>query len=275
MKLLGTVQKWLHLWCFFSIAVLHSVSAGGAYCAKTAQARAAALGLEYPGVHGAPDLSSPAHYVKQPSTFSYDQMAHTPHNMGVYSHHQPEESPFDMTYQQFHPRSSDGILPSHDAYMKVRGRSRTNPMLGVPTGQSPGMPESSFEEVYSHHQPEESPFDMTYQQFHPRSSDRILPSHDAYMKVRGRSRTNPMLGVPTGQSPGMPESSFEEVKPVPLSQLDLTTPQGYKEYDLDVDQSAPNRHGMPRRRPFWPLRWSHAIKGTLRKVAPSPHPKMS
>nr|XP_015831874.2 uncharacterized protein LOC107396618 [Nothobranchius furzeri] len=211
MKLLGTVQKWLHLWCFFSIAVLHSVSAGGAYCAKTAQARAAALGLEYPGVHGAPDLSSPAHYVKQPSTFSYDQMTHTPHNMDIYSHHQPEESPFDMTYQQFHPRSSDGILPSHDAYMMVRGRSRTNPMLSVPTGQSPGMP----------------------------------------------------------------ESSFEEVKPVPLSQLDLTTPQGYKEYDLDVDQSAPNRHGMPRRRPFWPLRWSHAIKGTLRKVAPSPHPKMS
>ncbi|KAK7893467.1 hypothetical protein WMY93_022619 [Mugilogobius chulae] len=49
---------------------VHCVSAGGAYCAKTARARAAALGLEYPGVHGAPNLSGPpSHSVHHPQPF--------------------------------------------------------------------------------------------------------------------------------------------------------------------------------------------------------------
>ncbi|CAL1610288.1 unnamed protein product [Knipowitschia caucasica] len=48
-----------------SSALIHTVSAGGAYCAKAARAQAAALGLNYPGLHGAPDLSGPPPYSAQ------------------------------------------------------------------------------------------------------------------------------------------------------------------------------------------------------------------
>ncbi|KAM7421259.1 hypothetical protein PAMA_015421 [Pampus argenteus] len=56
---------------FLSAVVLHSVAAGGVYCAKTARARAAAMGLDYPGVHGAPDLLGQAHVGMQPRTMPF------------------------------------------------------------------------------------------------------------------------------------------------------------------------------------------------------------
>ncbi|RVE62976.1 hypothetical protein OJAV_G00162410 [Oryzias javanicus] len=59
-----------------SVSVLHSASAGGAYCSKTAAARAAALGLEYPGHHGAPDLSGPQ--MIYPRSFNYEVAAADP-----------------------------------------------------------------------------------------------------------------------------------------------------------------------------------------------------
>ncbi|XP_033837339.1 uncharacterized protein LOC117384164 [Periophthalmus magnuspinnatus] len=61
-----------------SAAWVHFVSAGGAYCAKTARARAAALGLDYPGVHGAPDLSGPPPYSAQHPSAPHHQ--HFPNN---------------------------------------------------------------------------------------------------------------------------------------------------------------------------------------------------
>ncbi|XP_027868827.1 uncharacterized protein LOC114142022 isoform X2 [Xiphophorus couchianus] len=79
-----TVQKCVLLWWLLSTAVLHSVSAGGAYCAKTARARAAALGLKYPGVHGAPDFSSPAVHLLPPLTFSFDHLPPTESNVNSY-----------------------------------------------------------------------------------------------------------------------------------------------------------------------------------------------
>ncbi|KAK0131482.1 Granulocyte colony-stimulating factor receptor [Merluccius polli] len=41
---------------------LDPAAAGGIYCAKTARARAAALGLDYPGIHGAPGLDDTGQY---------------------------------------------------------------------------------------------------------------------------------------------------------------------------------------------------------------------
>ncbi|KAM8869777.1 uncharacterized protein AB9W97_016948 [Spinachia spinachia] len=52
---------------FLSAVLLPCVSAGGVYCAKTARARAAALGLYYPGVHAAPHLYEPAQHGIHPS----------------------------------------------------------------------------------------------------------------------------------------------------------------------------------------------------------------
>lgn len=55
---------WVSLGLFLCAGVLQSVSAGGSYCAKTARARAAALGLDYPGVHGAPELLGPPRHTR-------------------------------------------------------------------------------------------------------------------------------------------------------------------------------------------------------------------
>ncbi|MEQ2224302.1 hypothetical protein ILYODFUR_006050 [Ilyodon furcidens] len=142
MKITAIVQKGVHLWWFLSTAVLCSVSAGGAYCAKTARARVAALGYEYPGVHGAPDLS-PAADLMYPKTFSYDSLAATEPNMNSYKENQLMEAPHDHSlYGQVHPRGSGRYLLSHAS----RGHT-ADQMLHFPRGQSVREPESSLEEV--------------------------------------------------------------------------------------------------------------------------------
>ncbi|KAM6909964.1 uncharacterized protein FYW49_011964 [Xenentodon cancila] len=132
---------------FLSTAVLHSVSAGGAYCAKTAQARAAALGLPYPGLHGAPDLSGLAPYVMHPRTYSYDELSASDPNVAVYQQNLPGGSPFDGTvYKQANPRSADRFQLSRGIHTPVYDYTGDQ-MLGFPRGRSASNPESSFKEV--------------------------------------------------------------------------------------------------------------------------------
>ncbi|XP_013874034.1 uncharacterized protein LOC106524679 [Austrofundulus limnaeus] len=172
-----TVQKSVYLWCFLSITVFHSVSAGGAYCAKTARARAAALGLEYPGVHGAPDLSAPVHH--HPTTFSYAPFADPNMDFRVYD--QPRESPLDIMYKQVDPRS----------FLQGHGTSVPRSYNSFPRELLDRAPESSFEEV-----------------------KHVAPSLFGAMTLNPRSHMN-------------------------------SPPFVYTKHDLVVDESAPNRHGVP------------------------------
>ncbi|XP_017271008.1 uncharacterized protein LOC108235487 [Kryptolebias marmoratus] len=194
MKLLVTVQKCVYLWCFLSIAVLHSVSAGGAYCAKTARARAAALGLEYPGVHGAPDLSAPAHHVMHPRTYSSGTFAEP--NRDSHRYNQPRGSPYDdMMYEQVQPRSSDGFLLS-------RGTSVPHGHNSFPRGLSVRTPESNFEEVkYA------APSQLGPMTLNPRSHTNLLPfvysKHDLGVDESApNGRYAPLSEFPVPQSWG-------------------------------------------------------------------------
>ncbi|XP_041844354.1 uncharacterized protein LOC121641987 [Melanotaenia boesemani] len=139
-----TTEMSLPLVVFVSAALLHSVSAGGSYCAKTAKARAAALGLKYPGDHGAPDLSGPAPNVLHPKMLHYSDLAASEPNMASYQHNQPEALFDDSVYEQVHPRSSDRVPLSHETYTP---EYTTNQMLIFPRGRSVSNPESSSKVV--------------------------------------------------------------------------------------------------------------------------------
>ncbi|XP_030606511.1 uncharacterized protein LOC115794939 isoform X2 [Archocentrus centrarchus] len=122
--------------------VLHSVSAGGAYCAKTARARAAALGLDYPGVHGAPDLSGPAHHGIPPHSHEWVE---TEPNMVSSQQNWPT---FDnMMHKEANLGISDGVILSHSPHRPVQSRHSTNLVHSFPRGQSVSNRESSFKEV--------------------------------------------------------------------------------------------------------------------------------
>ncbi|XP_074540081.1 uncharacterized protein LOC141801080 isoform X2 [Halichoeres trimaculatus] len=109
---------------FLSTAVLRCASAGGAYCAKTARARAAALGLDYPGTHGAPDLSGPPHNGMYPHTIPQSYLyndggiVESDPNVASYRQNQPGFGPIDdRMYRQSHPmRFEPTLLPSRDIY---------------------------------------------------------------------------------------------------------------------------------------------------------------
>ncbi|CAB1429052.1 unnamed protein product [Pleuronectes platessa] len=134
-----------------SVVLLHSVSAGGSYCAKTARARAAALGLDYPGVHGAPEFSGPAHHEVHPDTMPLRPRPYEgsdryldegePH---VASHGpaQHQVGSFDEgAHQQAHPKSSESLM-SHGAYNPVQSE-----YTSFPRGQAESNHNSNFEEV--------------------------------------------------------------------------------------------------------------------------------
>ncbi|KAM7383148.1 hypothetical protein PAMP_002830 [Pampus punctatissimus] len=137
---------------FLSAVVLHSVEAGGVYCAKTARARAAAMGLDYPGVHGAPDLLGPAHVGMQPRT-----MLLRPHpydsNAPNMAHYRPNQaavsSLYDRTHKQADPRSSTSttFLPRHGTYIPFHTEYTSDQLLSFPRGQLVSNRKSNFEEV--------------------------------------------------------------------------------------------------------------------------------
>ncbi|XP_054478191.1 uncharacterized protein LOC129110067 [Anoplopoma fimbria] len=136
---------------FLSAVVLHNVAAGGVYCAKTARARAAALGLAYPGVHGAPYLYGPAHHgthhgMMPPRPQPYQQtdpeLGETNPNMASYKQSQQEvRSLDDRIHKQTHSRNW------HGPYSPVRGEYTGDPVLSFPRGRSVMNRESNFEQV--------------------------------------------------------------------------------------------------------------------------------
>ncbi|KAK2844865.1 hypothetical protein Q5P01_011524 [Channa striata] len=141
---------------FLSTVVLHSVSAGGSYCAKTARARAAALGLEYPGVHGAPDLHGAAHFRRHHSTNplrpyfhgNYDaELAETEPNMAYYRQGYPGvRSSDDRAHNQAHPPRSESTF-SYGTYDPVQREHATKQVLGLPRGLPVRNRVSGFDEV--------------------------------------------------------------------------------------------------------------------------------
>ncbi|XP_042346673.1 uncharacterized protein LOC121946243 [Plectropomus leopardus] len=126
------------LWLLLSTLVLHSVSAGGVYCAETARARAAALGLDYPGVHGAPDLNGPVHYGRPHPYYNNDLELDEP-DMASYRH--GERSLHDSIHKQAHPRSW------HGTYSPVQSEYTTDQVFSPPRGRSVINRKSNFEEV--------------------------------------------------------------------------------------------------------------------------------
>ncbi|XP_044064402.1 uncharacterized protein LOC122881827 [Siniperca chuatsi] len=143
---------------FLSAIVLHSVSAGGVYCAKTARARAAALGLDYPGVHGAPHLYGPAHHGMHPGTMPFrpqlynnndHEFSETGPNMASYRQSQPGvRSLDDKIHKRAYPRSFESTyLLNHGTYNPVQSEYTTDQVLSFPRGQSVINRKSNFEEV--------------------------------------------------------------------------------------------------------------------------------
>lgn len=115
-------------------------------------ARAAAMGLDYPGVHGAPDLYGPAHYEMHRSTM--------PLRSYLYKNGGPElpwidpnivypvRSLDDGAHKQAHPWSSESTFPLiHDPYNPVQSEYATEQVLSLPRGQPVSNSESNFEEV--------------------------------------------------------------------------------------------------------------------------------
>ncbi|XP_039974139.1 uncharacterized protein LOC120784410 [Xiphias gladius] len=193
---------------FLSAIVLHSVSAGGVYCAKTARARAAALGLDYPGVHGAPDFYRQAHHVMHPGTMPLRPQPYknrdlesdeTESKITSYRQNQPGvRSLDDRVRKQAQPRSSEStFLLNHGPYKPVQSEYPINQVLSFPRGQSVSNHKSNFEEV-----------------------KHVAPP--TWLEAPGQ--TDFVNWDPQGQSK-------------PLSFV-------YNKHDLVVDDTVPNRHGM-------------------------------
>ncbi|XP_019948365.2 uncharacterized protein [Paralichthys olivaceus] len=134
-----------------SVVMLPSVSAGGFYCAKTARARAAALGLDYPGVHGAPEFSGPAHHEVHPDMMPLTPQPHEvddpdegESNVASDRHNQRQVGSFDDgARKQAQPRSSKStFLLSRGAYKPVQSEHTS-----FPRGQMDSNHRFNFEEV--------------------------------------------------------------------------------------------------------------------------------
>lgn len=175
---------------------------------SSAVARAAALGLDYPGVHGAPYLYGPAHQGMHPSTMpvrprTYNnndrELAGTEPNMASYRENQPGvRSLDDRMHKQAHPRNSEStFLLSHGAYNPVQSEYTTDQVLSLPRGQSVVNRKSNFEEV-KHVAP-------------PTLAE--APGQPDLVNWDPRGRNKPLSFV-------------------------------YNEHDLVVDESVPNRRGM-------------------------------
>ncbi|XP_033959154.1 uncharacterized protein [Pseudochaenichthys georgianus] len=174
---------------FLSSIVLHSVSAGGVYCAKTARARAAALGLDYPGVHGGPDLYRPPHHGMHHSMMAPRPQPENNNDPG-WGATEP-----NMASNEGHPRSL------HGAYRPVQAEYTTDQVLGLPRERSLFHRKSNFKQV-----------------------KHVAP---------------PSLA----EAPGQPDLVNRDPRGrnKPLSHV-------YNKYNLLVDESVPNRHGMSQSR---------------------------
>lgn len=108
-----------------SAAWLHCVSAGGAYCANSARARAAFLGLKFPGAYGAPDLSGPPPY---PAL--YPQASH--HHQFFQNNPQPPATDYNLLYNlpkefpHFQPAGHGGLVQTNP--LRLSGLSGGEPL---------------------------------------------------------------------------------------------------------------------------------------------------
>lgn len=111
------------------------------------------MGLDYPGVHGAPDLFGPAHLGMYSSTMPlrllpYDNNAP---NMAHYRQNQPAVSSLtDGPHKQTDPRSSESTtFPlRHGTYNPLQTEYTTDQLLSFPRErQSVSNRKSNFEEV--------------------------------------------------------------------------------------------------------------------------------
>ncbi|XP_028986378.1 uncharacterized protein LOC114843729 [Betta splendens] len=119
-----------------STVMLHSVSAGGVYCAKTARARAAALGLAYPGLHGAPDLHGPAHNGLHPRPHPYKHAGPEPAGFGpdmsYYNQRYPGVKQSHSEHKQAQPWNSESPFhQNRDTYSPVQSEYAAGPR-GLP-----------------------------------------------------------------------------------------------------------------------------------------------
>lgn len=116
-----------------------------------ALARAAALGLDYPGVHGAPDLHRPSQNGMQPSTtlsrpHLYQQVDP---NRGYYTQRYPRVGLSDgIAHKQTHPWNSESSFQRNpDTYSPVEREYATQRDPGVPRGLPVSNLGSDFEQV--------------------------------------------------------------------------------------------------------------------------------
>ncbi|CAK6964356.1 uncharacterized protein LOC121905832 [Scomber scombrus] len=110
------------------------------------------MGLDYPGVHGALDLSGPAHLEMHPSPSLLRPPIYNNNvpNMAHYRPNQPAVSPlYDWTHKQADPRSSESttLLQRHGTYTPVQTEYTTDQLLSFPRGHSVSNHKSNFEEV--------------------------------------------------------------------------------------------------------------------------------
>lgn len=166
------------------------------------------MGLDYPGVHGAPDLYGPAHYEMHPSTMplrpylyqnSGPEPAENDPNIAYYKQNYPGvRSSDDSAHKQAHPWSYESPFQlHHDTYNPVQSEYATEQLRSLPSGQPVSNLESHFEEV-----------------------KHVAP--------------------PTwAETPGQPElmnwGPQGHTDPLPFV---------YNEHDLVFDESVPNRHAM-------------------------------
>lgn len=109
-----------------------------------AVARAAALGLDYPGVHGAPELSGPAYHGIPPHPYNHEWFETVP-NMATPQQNWPTFH--NVRHRQANLGTSDRFLMTHGTYGPVQNEYTTKPEHGFPRGQSVSNRGSSFKGV--------------------------------------------------------------------------------------------------------------------------------
>lgn len=109
-----------------------------------AVARAAALGLDYPGVHGAPELSGPAYHGIPPHPYNHEWFETVP-NMATPQQNWPTFH--NVRHRQANLGTSDRFLMTHGTYGPVQNEYTTKPEHGFPRGQSVSNHGSSFKGV--------------------------------------------------------------------------------------------------------------------------------
>lgn len=117
------------------------------------------MGLDYPGVHGAPDLYGPAHHGMQPRTMPFRLEFHNNNgglaetepepNMASYRQNQPAVTSLDdRIHKQAHPKGFEStFLVSRDTYNPLQSEYTTDQVVRLPRGPSVINRKSNFEGV--------------------------------------------------------------------------------------------------------------------------------